>query len=60
MDAGGFVIKFGPCFKLFHQIAEFYLLRFPSSSLVQVEGKQERFFWFLGFHVTTATALRTA
>jgi hypothetical protein len=26
LDAGGFVIKFGPCFELVHQLAEFYLI----------------------------------
>src|SRR5205823_8111823 len=36
------------------------LLRLPNSSFVQVGGKQERFFWRLGFQAMTATACKVA
>src|SRR5690348_2984574 len=35
-------------------------VRLPNSSAVQVGGRQERFFWRLGFHGTTAMAPRVA
>jgi hypothetical protein len=34
--------------------------RLPSSSLVHVGGKHERFFWFLGFQAMITTACKVA